>query len=263
MVAFIPTPFDKFNEDDYSIIEGHNPRNKNEIALSNLIMQRNKLTIGDYFELNVKGTNKKFLITGKFASMMGNRQSFRITTEGIEGEGGNSIYVKLKDLSDYDKLKKDIEQKYSYATVNNALPMMKDNIKQVQDIILPVTLILTIGMAAFAVINVINVVITINRESRKNYGIMKALGFRSNDISKRCIYRVMILSSLGALIGAALNKLIIKREMSFVMSGIECVTFTDGQSALICITVLLVILAVSVMCCRGIKKISTVELMEE
>ena len=263
VVAFIPTPFDKFNEDDYSIIEGHNPRNKNEIALSNLIMQRNKLTIGDYFELNVKGTNKKFLITGKFASMMGNRQSFRITTEGIEGEGGNSIYVKLKDLSDYDKLKKDIEQKYSYATVNNALPMMKDNIKQVQDIILPVTLILTIGMAAFAVINVINVVITINRESRKNYGIMKALGFRSNDISKRCIYRVMILSSLGALIGAALNKLIIKREMSFVMSGIECVTFTDGQSALICITVLLVILAVSVMCCRGIKKISTVELMEE
>lgn len=261
--TFIPTPFDKFNEEDFSILEGHNPRNKNEIALSNLIMERNKLKIGDYFELNVKEKKKKFLITGKFASMMGNRQSYRVTTEGIEGEGGNSIYIKLNDLADYDKLKKDIENKYSFATVNRSLPMMTDNIRQVQDIIMPVTLILTIGMAAFAVINVINVVITINRESRKNYGIMKALGFRNTDIARRCIYRVMILSSLGAVIGALLNKLLIKHEMSFVMGGIECVTFTDIQSILICLAVLLVILAVSVICCRGIKKISTVELMEE
>lgn len=47
----VATIYNKFNEEDFSIAEGVNPRNKKEVALTTTILKESNLKIGDYINL--------------------------------------------------------------------------------------------------------------------------------------------------------------------------------------------------------------------
>jgi putative ABC transport system permease protein len=258
---FNMSTYNEYNEDDYSITKGRNPREVNEISLNTKVMKPNNLAIGDYMELVVEGQRRDFLITGNYDSMMSDGQNLRILTSGVNGHGGNVAFINLTNTKDFEKVKKDLEEKFDYITVERTYPLINDSVVQIKSIMVAVVTIILIGMVAFSIINVISTVISINADNRKNYGIMKSQGFSSSYIRNRCLYRMMILSFMGAVIGLVTNLLSSRSLMRVMLGGVNGYIFTALGTCII-VTVLLVVTAIStILCCRSIKNISTVELI--
>ena len=261
--TFMPTTYNKFNEEDFSIAEGRNPRNKNEVSLSVTIMKANELKIGDYITINIEGESREFLISGSYASMMGNGQNLRLTNDVLSsGSNGNVAFVKLKNLDDYSSLKRDIDNKFSGVSVDSIYSPLRDTASQVVDTAVPISSILLVGVLAFGLLNIMNTLITSNLDNRKNYGIMKSLGFTSKYIKRRSNYRIMLLAGLGAVIGVGLN-LSTSAGVMKVALGYAVFKFSVSMTAVFIIISFALIMLTMHVCNRGIKKISTVELIME
>lgn len=257
------TAYDKFNEEDFSIAQGVNPRNKNEVSLSVDIMKGNDFKIGDYITLNIEGESKEFLIVGSYASMNGNGQSLRLTNDTLSsGTSGNVAFVKLKNVDDYDSLKNDIQSRFDGIPVDKVYGSLKNSASQVVETATPISIMLLVGVIIFGVLNIMNILITSNLDNRKNYGIMKGLGFTSKYIRARSNYRIMSLAVLGAIIGVSITAFTSKQLMKLTI-GFDVFNFNLSlTAALVCIIFVLIIITMHI-CNRSIKKISTVELISE
>lgn len=255
--------YDKYNDEDFSITEGRNPRNRNEVSLSTVIMKENELKIGDYITINVEGENRELLISGTYSSMMSNGQSLRVTSDILKDRStGNVTFVKLKNTDNYDAIKKDIDSQFKGVTVDNIYTALKDTASQVVDTAVPISSILLVGVLAFGLINIMNTLKSSNLDNRKNYGIMKSLGFTSKYIKRRSNYRIMILAILGALIGLTLN-LTTSDGLMKVALGYAVFEFSISMTAWLVIISFILIMLIMYVCNKGIGKISTIELIKE
>ena len=133
--TLMATIYNKFNEEDFSIIKGINPRNKNEVSLSVDLMKNNNLDLGDYIKIKVDDEEKEFLIVGSFASMMSNGQSIRLTSDVISDNSiGNVAFVNLKNIDDYEALKNDINANFDGVKVEKIYSPLKEAASQVVEI---------------------------------------------------------------------------------------------------------------------------------
>lgn len=257
------TVYNEFNEKDFSILQGVNPRNNKEVSVSVDIMKRNNLKIGDYITLNVEGKNKEFLIVGIYKSMMNGGQSVRLTSDALAGESnGNIAFVKLKNIDDYENLKKDIDSKFDGIIIDKVYEALKDAASQVVETSVPISIILLVGVLIFGIVNIVNILITNNLDNRKNYGIMKSLGFTSKYIKRRNNYRIMILAVLGALIGVGITRFTSSKLLEIAL-GFNIFDFNTSMTlGLVGITFVLIILTMYI-CNKSINKISTVDLIKE
>ncbi|MBU3132660.1 FtsX-like permease family protein [Clostridium gasigenes] len=262
--ALMAMTFDKFNDEDFSIYEGRNPKNENEVSLSKSIMDNNKLSVGDYITINVENTNKEFLITGSYASMMGNQQNLRLTNKVLSGgSNGNIAFVKLRNKDDYNTLKEDILDEFKGVSVDKTYIPLKDTTSSIVEIFVPVSIILLVGILAFAIINIMSIILSTNLDNRKNYGIMKGIGFSSKYIRRRITYRIMSLTILGSIIGLSINMLTARYLFKLALGELDLYSFSFKIIIAFIIATLLLVLLIIYICNRGIKKISTVELIME
>lgn len=260
--TLLATLYDKFNEENFSIMEGVNPRNKKEVSLSVAVMERNNLKIGDYVSLNIEGKAKEFLIVGSYGSMMSGGQSLRVTNDVVSNSSGNVAFVKLKNVDDYESIKNDIENKFDGVTIEKDYGPLKDASSQVVETSVPISIVLLVGVLIFGLINIVNILMTNNFDNRKNYGVMKSLGFDSRYIKRRSNYRIMSLAILGALAGVSLT-VFTSGGLMKLMLGFDIFEFNLLMTlGLVGITFLLIMLVMHI-CNRSIKKISTVELIKE
>lgn len=256
------TIYNKFNEEDFSIAQGVNPRNKNEVALSTTIMKANKLSLGDYINIKIDDEEIEFLIVGSFASMMNNGQTLRLTSDVFDDSVGNVAFVNLKDIEDYKSLKADLNKEFNGVTVEKGYSFLKDTASQVVETSVPISMVLLVGALIFGIFNIVNILISNNIDNRKNYGIMKSLGFTSKYIRARNNYRIMILSILGAVIGTALT-ILTSSDVCKIAIGFDIIKINLNMTlVLVAITFILIIITLHI-CNKSIKKISTVELIKE
>lgn len=261
--SLMATTYNKFNEEDFSIIQGVNPRNKKEVSLGVDIMKRNNLRLGDYITLNIDGKSREFLIVGSYASMMSNGQNLRLTSDVLESKSnGNVAFVKLKNIDDYEGLKNDIDNKFKGIIIDKTYAPLKDTASQVVETSVPISIILSVGVLIFGIFNIVNILTTNNIDNRKKYGIMKSLGFTSKYIKRRSNYRIMSLAVLGGLIGVGLTVFtsndLIKLALGYDVFNLN----KDMTLGLVVSTFILVIITIYI-CNRSIDKISTVELIKE
>lgn len=260
---FMASTYNKFNESDFSITEGINPRNNKEVSVNIDIMKRNDLSIGDYIEINIEGESKKFLIVGTYSSMMSSSQNLRITNDVLSGgSNGNVAFVKLKTLDSYENLKKEIESKFPYVKVDKTYAPLKDATSQVVETTVPISIILLVGTLIFGVFNIVNILIINNFDNRKSYGIMKGLGFTSNYIKSRNNYRMFILSILGAFIGVGTMVVTSKDLMSLII-GYDVFKLNLNIIAILVLIIFMLIAITMYICNKCINRISTVELISE
>ena len=226
-------------------------------------MKNNNLDLGDYIKIKVDDEEKEFLIVGSFASMMSNGQSIRLTSDVISDNSiGNVAFVNLKNIDDYEALKNDINANFDGVKVEKIYSPLKESASQVVEISVPISIVLLVGVLVFGIFNIVNVLLINNLDNRKNYGVMKSLGFTSKYIRARNNYRIMILAILGAIIGILVA---ITTSSKFIELAIGFDVFKLNlvmTSVLVLITFVLVMITLYV-CNRSIKKISIVELIRE
>ncbi|MGL5870702.1 FtsX-like permease family protein [Clostridium chrysemydis] len=261
--SLMATTYNKFNEEDFSIIQGVNPRNKKEVSLGVDIMKRNNLRLGNYITLNIDGKSREFLIVGSYASMMSNGQNLRLTSDVLESKSnGNVAFVKLKNIDDYEGLKNDIDNKFKGIIIDKTYAPLKDTASQVVETSVPISIILSVGVLIFGIFNIVNILTTNNANNRKKYGIMKSLGFTSKYIKRRSNYRIMSLAVLSGIIGVGLT-VFTSNDLMKLALGYDVFNLNKDMTLGLVVSTFILIIITIYICNRSIDKISTVELIKE
>ncbi|HEY8893084.1 MAG TPA: ABC transporter permease [Clostridium sp.] len=251
----------------FTIIEGHNPENSKEVAVSLKILEDAKLSVGDYIELSINNKKTSYLITGSYNSMMQLGYGIRMLNSDIEKEIpefiGSEIFVNLKAGTNKEEFKKEINNRYPNLDASDIHPTVKDSIDPMPGILLPITNLLIVVFIAFCFITILNIIIMNIRDNRRNFGIMKALGFTSKEITNRYLYRILILTLCSTIIAIILNLTIARPIIAAVINKLDVLIVSPVTMLLLITIMIFLILLTTLMCCDVIKKTKPTELMEE
>ncbi|MGL5149781.1 MAG: FtsX-like permease family protein [Clostridium sp.] len=257
--------FETYNDSKYNInyAKGRPPENPKEIGIAEPILKDTKYKVGDYIKLKIFGEEDTFLITGTF-NTIGSEGAVHMLNSYFEDESiyKTTIAVKLKNKSDFEKFKKEVEDKYpeyQILEINEIMGNVKDSI---QAIMVPVTIIMIIIFFMFTLLNIINLIIMINKEQERNFGIMKAFGFTTGYIMKRNIYRISILSVIGVSLSIILNALV-TRKIFWVAIGCDGYNMSNEYTSFLVLIGLVIIILVTIILSYRVKHVSPKKLMEE
>lgn len=268
VITYLYDNYDNNHGFNLSIKEGRNPKNKNEIALSEQILKDANLNIGDYIDMKILGEERSLLITGKYIGMMSNNYNMRMTLDVVPKEIRNNlnnlnINITLKDKNDYEEFKEDYKQKYEVCSIDTCPSLIATASKSVIEIVIPVTTIILLGILLFSILNIVNLIIMNNTNNRRNNAIIKSLGFSNIYILKRTLYRIMLLIGISSLVGFILNSTISKNLFKLAMMGIDGLIIPNGEVISTIVFIGILTIGSSIISMFSIRKISTVELIEE
>jgi putative ABC transport system permease protein len=251
----------------FTIVEGRNPENPKEVAVSLNILKGSGLSVGDYIELAVNKKKAEYLISGSYNSMMSNGYSIRLLSADIKKVLPkfmySEIYVNLKPGVNKKEFKKYINNKYSNLDASDIHPMLKYTIESIPGTLLPISYLLMVVFIAFSSITILNIIIMNIRDNRRNFGIMKSLGFTSKEITLRYLYRVLISTIFSIMLAVAFNLTAARPLITFVINKIDVLIISPITmvSLLVGMTALIIIIILA--CCTAIRKAKPTELMEE
>lgn len=248
-------------------ISGHNPQKDNEVAVSSNILKDSGLEIGDYIELSVDGNKTTYLISGSYKSLANNGYQIRMLNSEIEKYISNytydEIYVNLKNSSDISTFEQEINKKYSVAGAGSIEPNDKNMIETIPNLINPITVLLTTVFAIFSVVIIFNIIVMNLRDNRRNFGIMKALGFTASEIRNRYLYKILILTGISSILAVILNIMFSRSITKVSMEGLD-VLIISPQIIVVSIVVMFILVVLTVLVCsRSIKNTKPTELIEE
>jgi putative ABC transport system permease protein len=268
VVTYLYDNYDNSDGFNVSITKGRDPKNKNEIALTEQILKETNLDIGDYINMKILGEETSLLITGSYIGMMSNNYNMRMTLDVVPKEIRNNlnnlnINITLKDKNDYEVFKNEYKDKYEVCSIDTCPSLIATTSKSVIEIVIPVTTIILLGILLFSILNIVNLIIMNNTDNRRNNAIIKSLGFSSIYILKRTLYRIMMLTGVSSLVGFILNATISKSVFKFAMMGINGLMIPNGKVISTIVFIEILTLGATIISMFSIRKISTVELMEE
>lgn len=243
--------------DKLFLIKGQLAINDDEIVIENNWAKRNNIEVGDYIEFETSNgilKNTKYIVTGLadspayFSHLAAN---YEISTNGGNATncimyvsnnafnslpGYNELYIRVKDLDKYSTLSD--EYKNNSDVIKNTIDSGVSNI--VQDSYSVLTRndngsVFAINIIAglfnklkynFAcMFIIIGFMICYSTISRLVYidtmriGTKKALGFNSKEIMKSYLLYIVIVSSLGCILGALLGRFVIEPFFIKILSG--------------------------------------------
>lgn len=248
----------------FTIIDGHNPKSSNEVCVSLNILKDSGLQVGDYLELSVKGKKETYLISGSFSTLMDEGYVIRILkNREIESGHYNEIFLNLKDNNSIKDFEKDFNNKAYSMNADDLEPTMKNTMDSIPGMIVPISSLLMISFAVFSIVIIFNIIIMNLRDNRKNFGIMKALGFTSGEIRNRYLYRIMILTGVSSILAVTLNMVFSKSIFKAMMSG-QDVLIISSMVMEVSVAAMFIIVILTVLLCGGsIKNTKPTELIEE
>lgn len=249
---------------DITYTNGRPPKNPEEIAIDKLTLTNTSYRLGDHITLIIEGTERTFMITGIFDSMMA--PSICFTNDALtflsEEQYHTLVGVNLKNPMDLDTFTTDIKQAFSDANVTTMKDMV-DNIKvSVMQIMIPVTIIIIVIFFSFTLLNIINIILMNNAEQRRNFGIMKSFGFTTGYIIRRNVIRISLLSAIGIAFAFVLNELFNTRLFSAVL-GVNAYKTEPLETILLLCSSIITITVLAILFSLPIRKTSPKELMEE
>jgi len=251
----------------FTIVKGHNPKNENEVAVSLNVLSDTGLSIGDYIELSIKNKKSTYLIAGSYNSEWENGYCIRMLNSQIEKYSPNfsynEIFVNLKNDNNIQSFERDINRNFTYIDASNIEPLMKYVTNSTPSIVMPITYLLIVVFVLFSSVTILNIIAMIIRDSRRNFGIMKALGFTYREIRNRYLYRILILTVVSILLSIMLNMMFARSIVAAVIDKMDVLIISPITIAGLIALMLVLILSITFICCQSIKKAKPTELMEE
>jgi len=251
----------------FTIINGHNPKCFNEVAVGLNLLKETGLSVGDNIELSINNKKNSYLITGSYNSMMCNGYGIRMLNAAIEKENpdflGSELFLNLKDTSQLEAFKKEMNDKFSNLDANEIHTMLKYTIGSIPGTIFPLSSLLIVVFIAFSSITILNIIAMIIRDNRRNFGIMKSLGFSSKDIRNRYLYRILILTLFSTIIAVILNLTAARPIIAAAISNLDVLIISPETMIMLLAAMILLIILITFACCRTIKNTKPTELIEE
>lgn len=266
LTAFVCEDFGKATND--ICYEGHSPAKEDEIAVGNMLA--NNYPIGSKIEITSSDKSSAYVVTGYIQSVNNAGKVCQLTNEGYEkiGKKMNTINVYLNDKNAEKFIAK-------YEKHHNALIASSVNYEQLSEnsrtmyagIVSAVTVALFV-ISVLMVLLVLYVIINsmISRR-RQEFGIYKAIGYTSRQLTIMTAVRFMPVVTLSAVLSAVAGIWYLPAINQFIFSQIGAIKnhFVVSIWILLVLAVIFAAVAflISVLLATPIKRITAYSLLKE
>lgn len=252
------------------IYKGRFPRYDNEIAIGAKYAKDNGFDVGNEIEIKVNGKTQKYLISGLTQITNNLGRDCLMTRQGYERLGtlqNVTYYLNLAEGTDIDEFNDDIRSKFSdnvngLINVKATLDSMATVYVSLMTIIVIAILVLSAIIIAFVLYLLVR---TMLNNKKRDYGILKSLGFTTRQLVLQTALSFMPAIILSTVVGIIVSCLTINPIMSLFFSsmGIMKCTFNIPVVFSVIAGIGLILLSFGIACLLSlrIKKIAPRELL--
>ncbi len=224
---------DDFSEvNNQSVVyKGRFPKYDNEIAIGAKYAQEKGFEVGNEIEIIANGNTQKYLISG-FTQISNNLgRDCLLTRKGFERLGtlqNVTYYIELAEGTDIDAFNE--EMKESFAGSVNAVINIRATMDAAASVYVSLMTIIVIAILVLSAIIITFVlyllVRTILNNKKRDYGILKALGFTTKQLILQTALSFMSAIIISTIVGIIVSCLTINPLMSVFLSSLGIVKCT-------------------------------------
>ncbi len=232
LMATMSDDFSRANNQDICVY-GRYPRYENEVAVAAKYAGEKDLKIGDLITLSANGKEAEYLITGMTQISNNLGKDCLLTREGYERMGklsSTSYYLNLREGTDIDTFHEEIKEQYG-ADVNATINILAvvEGSASVYVTLMTIIVIAILLLGAAVVLFVLYLLVrTMLNYKRKEYGILKALGFTTRQLMLQTAVAFLPAVIVSTAAGILISALVINPLTALFLRGIGIVkcTFT-------------------------------------
>lgn len=232
LMATVCDDFSKVNNQD-GVIDGRFPRYDNEIAVAAKYAGERNLEIGDEIRITADGKEAAYIISGFTQTTNNLGKDCLLTREGYErlGSFANvSYYMNLSEETDIEEFHSEIKESFKNAVnavinIDEVITGASSVYVSLMKMIVAAVLILSVVIIAFVLYLLVRT--TLNNK-KKDYGILKALGFTTGQLVLQTALSFMPAVIFSAAVGMTICSFIINPLTAVFLRnmGIVKCTFT-------------------------------------
>ncbi|NBH15770.1 ABC transporter permease [Lachnospiraceae bacterium] len=252
------------------IIEGRYPKYDNEIAIAVKYAKDSGIKIGDEISVKADISEANYIVTGFSQETNYLGKDCVLTREGFEKIGtlpNATYYIDLVESVDVDGFNAGISEhiKSGLNTAENIKSLI-DSASSVYIMLVKVIVAAIIMVSCIVIVFVMYLLVrtSLNRKKR-DYGILKAIGFTTSKLVLQTAISFMPSVIISAAIGTAFSIPLINPLMALVLGGVGIVRGTFDAPVLLCLIAggVLVIFTFGAVCLMSlrVKKIAPRELL--
>ena len=261
-IALMATVSDDFADVNNQNVcfDGRFPKYDNEMAIAAKYAREHDLKIGDEITLTADGNEARYLISG-FTQISNNLgKDCLLTRSGYERMGrlqNESYYINIADGADIDAFNTEVSEEFGsdiYTTIN-ILSVMNGTTAvyvSLMTIIVIAVLVLSACIITFVLYLLVK---TMLNSKKRDYGILKALGFTTGHLVLQTALSFMPAVIVSTAVGITVSMLIINPLTALFLRGIGIVkcTFNIPVGFSIAAGIGLVIFAFAAACLLSMK----------
>lgn len=214
-----------YDEIGYENVKGRNPMNDHEISIGVNIAKNLNIDVGDSLEIYIEGEKHTLTVTGIYQAIANMSYTGRITADVVRkvnpdfGEAMNTTFINLQDGVSIDEFVNELHHKYGSAiwTASQASLVNEVFSQAVTVLILPMSVMALLFIVITFVIIYSICRINMKTESR-TYGIYKSIGMTSRQIRMSVTAGILVVSAIGALVGAPLGLIGLPPLLNFILA---------------------------------------------
>lgn len=266
LTAFVCEDFGKATND--ICYEGHSPATKDEIAVGNMLA--NNYPIGSEIEITSSDKSSVYVVTGYIQSVNNAGKVCQLTNEGYEKIGekmnGINVYLYHKNaknfIAEYEQHHNaQIASSINYEQLNEKSRTMYAGIVSAVTVALFVISVLMVLLVLYVIIN------SMITRRRQEFGIYKAIGYTSRQLTIMTAVRFMPVVTLSAVLSAVAGIWYLPAINQFIFSQIGAIKnhFVVSIWILLVLAVIFAAVAflISVLLATPIKRITAYSLLKE
>ncbi|BBF42824.1 ABC transporter, permease protein [Lachnospiraceae bacterium KM106-2] len=265
--------YSNYDEVKLPVVEGTNPSNQNEIAISSKVAKNFDKKVGDYLTVYLEEDQPvDLLISGIYQTYYQLGDSCRLRRDAYTSRKiplqYNSISIYLKEGTDHSafvkEMKRALGKKATIIKRTDAYASIMSMIVDPQTKVIPpvMGLVLLIGAT-----NIFCIVMLKNAKSKRRNGIYKTLGYTNAQIMKSNMYYVLIIAAVSMAIAVPAILLLYPKIMLVcigMFGFIEYpVLYLPGHILAANLGVLFIFVVTAYLSSRSIRKIDVRELVED
>ncbi|MDR6725883.1 putative ABC transport system permease protein [Paenibacillus amylolyticus] len=206
-------------------LRGSNPRLENQISIGVNIAKTYHKDLGDLIDIYIEGQKRTFVITGVYQAIANMSVSGRITMDAMHSVNSSYkdvdvVFINVNDPVQVEPIVHALNEQFKDSTSVVTQKTLLDSVyAEAADILVyPMTLIGLLFILVTFIIIFSTCRISIRKESR-TYGIYKSIGLTSSQIRLSIAMGIVILSSIGALLGIVIGIYVLPVLLELVLSG--------------------------------------------
>ncbi len=259
LMATICDDFTRVNN-KHGVFQGKFPKYDNEIAISAKYAGEKKLEIGNEITITANGKAADYIISGFTQTSNNLGKDCLLTRAGYERLGelqNTSYYLNLEENIDIDDFNSEIKNRFgaqvnAVINVESVIEGASSVYVSLMTVIVIVVLLLSVIVTAFVLYLLVR---TMLGNKKRDYGILKALGFTTGQLILQTALSFMPAVISSTIAGIAASSVVINPLTSVFLKNIgivEC-TFTVPAGYTVAAGIGIIVFAFATACLLSIK----------